>query len=107
MCPCLMERGSLESAPTTLESLSIEFKACLPVTLTVGSTTHVDPVEIFLVLHSLGRKHGMRRIDVVENHFIGVKSRGCYKPPGATILRAAHIDLDGLTLDRNVHVLRG
>ncbi|KAE9406276.1 argininosuccinate synthetase [Gymnopus androsaceus JB14] len=54
----------------------------------------------------LSRKHGIGRIDIVENRFIGVKSRGCYESPGATILRAAHIDLEGLTLDRNVRALR-
>jgi len=51
-------------------------------------------------------KHGIGRIDIVENRFIGVKSRGCYESPGATILRAAHMDLEGLTLDRNVRRLR-
>ncbi|KAF8475393.1 putative argininosuccinate synthase [Russula ochroleuca] len=98
--------SSLEDAPGTPEHLSIEFKAGLPVKVTVGSTTHVDSVDIFLVLNSLGRKHGIGRIDIVENRFIGVKSRGCYESPGATILRAAHIDLEGLTLDRNVRALR-
>jgi len=63
-------------------------------------------VEIFLALNALGRKHGIGRIDIVENRFIGVKSRGCYETPGATILRAAHVDLEGLTLDRNVRALR-
>jgi argininosuccinate synthase len=98
--------SSLEGAPATPESISIEFKAGLPVKVTAGSATHTDPVEIFLVLNSLGRKHGIGRIDIVENRFIGVKSRGCYESPGATILRAAHIDLEGLTLDRNVRALR-
>lgn len=98
--------SSLENAPTVPESISIEFKAGLPVKVTVGSTAHVDPVEIFLVLNTLGRKHGIGRIDIVENRFIGVKSRGCYESPGATILRAAHVDLEGLTLDRNIRALR-
>lgn len=98
--------SSLEKAPSTPESLSIEFKAGIPAKVTVGSSTYLDPVEIFLVLNSLGRKHGIGRIDIVENRFIGVKSRGCYESPGATILRAAHIDLEGLTLDRNVRALR-
>ncbi|KAI9453598.1 putative argininosuccinate synthase [Russula earlei] len=98
--------SSLENAPEVYERLSIEFKAGLPVKVTVGPATHVDPVEIFLVLNSLGRKHGIGRIDIVENRFIGVKSRGCYETPGATILRKAHIDLEGLTLDRNVRALR-
>jgi len=60
----------------------------------------------FLALNKLARKHGIGRIDIVENRFIGVKSRGCYESPGATILRAAHMDIEGLTLDRNVRRLR-
>ncbi|KAI9440787.1 putative argininosuccinate synthase [Lactarius indigo] len=98
--------SSLGDAPTSPESISIEFKAGLPVKVVVGSETHTDAVDIFLVLNSLGRKHGIGRIDIVENRFIGVKSRGCYESPGATILRVAHIDLEGLTLDRNVRALR-
>jgi len=98
--------SSLEHAPDVPENISIEFKAGLPVKVTVGSATHTDPVEIFLVVNALGRKHGIGRIDIVENRFIGVKSRGCYESPGATILRAAHIDLEGLTLDRNIRALR-
>jgi len=98
--------SSLEHAPDIPDYLSVEFKTGLPVKVTVGSATHVDSVEIFLVLNALGRKHGIGRIDIVENRFIGVKSRGCYESPGATILRAAHIDLEGLTLDRSVRALR-
>jgi len=98
--------SSLENAPTSSQSISIEFKAGLPVKVTVDSETHTDAVDMFLVLNALGRKHGIGRIDIVENRFIGVKSRGCYETPGATILRAAHIDLEGLTLDRNVRALR-
>ncbi len=57
-------------------------------------------------LNFLGRKHGIGRIDIVENRFIGMKSRGCYETPGGTILRAAHVDLEGLTLDREVRRLK-
>ncbi|KDQ50721.1 hypothetical protein JAAARDRAFT_41812 [Jaapia argillacea MUCL 33604] len=96
-----------EDAPTTPERLSIEFKGGLPVKVVVeGGKTYEDSVEIFLALNALGRKHGIGRIDIVENRFIGVKSRGCYESPGATILRVAHMDIEGLTLDRNVRALR-
>ena len=97
-----------EEAPAQSERLSIHFKRGLPVKLEVegGATIEQDPVGIFLALNTLGRKHGIGRIDIVENRFIGVKSRGCYESPGATILRVAHIDLEGLTLDRNVRALR-
>lgn len=97
-----------ENAPNDPETITIEFQRGLPVRVTVPSDKKVytDGVEIFLALNALGRKHGIGRIDIVENRFIGVKSRGCYESPGATILRAAHIDLEGLTLDRNVRALR-
>ena len=97
-----------EDAPQEPERISIEFKAGLPVKVTVPADAkeYTDAVEIFVALNTLGRKHGIGRIDIVENRFIGVKSRGCYETPGATILRAAHVDLEGLTLDRNVRALR-
>lgn len=95
-------------APETPQALTIEFAKGLPVKVTVPDENKVytDGVEIFLALNALARKHGVGRIDIVENRFIGVKSRGCYESPGATILRAAHVDLEGLTLDRNVRALR-
>jgi len=97
-----------EDAPQTPERISIEFKAGLPIKVHVAAEnkTYTDAVDIFMALNALGRKHGIGRIDIVENRFIGVKSRGCYESPGATILRAAHVDLEGLTLDRNVRALR-
>jgi argininosuccinate synthase len=95
-----------ENAPFEPDRITIQFSAGLPVKVTDQNKTYTDEVEIFLALNALGRKHGIGRIDIVENRFIGVKSRGCYESPGATILRAAHIDLEGLTLDRNVRALR-
>jgi argininosuccinate synthase len=100
---------SPESATNNPDQIAIEFKQGLPVKLTVLSEdnkTFTDSVDVFNVLNALGRKHGIGRIDIVENRFIGVKSRGCYETPGATILRVAHLDIEGLTLDRNVRALR-
>lgn len=99
---------SPESAPAVPEQITVEFKLGLPVKVTVPSEnkTYTDPVDVFLALNALGRKHGIGRIDIVENRFIGVKSRGCYESPGATILRVAHLDIEGLTLDRNIRALR-
>jgi len=100
---------SPESAPGTPDQITIEFKQGIPVKLTVlsdGSKSYTDAVDVFNALNALGRKHGIGRIDIVENRFIGVKSRGCYETPGATILRVAHLDIEGLTLDRNVRALR-
>ena len=97
-----------EDAPSDPQRIAIEFKGGLPTRLVVPADAkeYTDGVEIFDALNALGRKHGIGRIDIVENRFIGVKSRGCYESPGATILRVAHIDLEGLTLDRNVRALR-
>lgn len=54
-----------------------------------------DPVELFLAANTIARRNGVGRIDIVENRFIGLKSRGCYETPGLTILRSAHVDLEG------------
>ena len=97
---------SPEDAPSEPERITIQFTQGLPTKVVAGSQTWTDGVEIFLALNALARKHGIGRIDIVENRFIGVKSRGCYESPGATILRAAHMDIEGLTLDRNVRRLR-
>ena len=99
---------SPEKAPEQPEDVTIEFAQGLPVKVTFPSSgkTATDAVDVFLTLNALARKHGIGRIDIVENRFIGVKSRGCYESPAATILRAAHMDLEGMTLDRNVRALR-
>ncbi|TIB79444.1 argininosuccinate synthetase [Wallemia mellicola] len=100
--------NSPQKAPEEPEDITIEFAQGLPVKLNVAKTgkTHTDKVDVFVTLNALARNHGIGRIDIVENRFIGLKSRGCYESPGATILRAAHMDLEGLTLDRNVRSLR-
>jgi argininosuccinate synthase len=65
-----------------------------------------DELAIFLYLNKVGGAHGVGRADVVENRFVGIKSRGVYESPGAEVLRQAHIGLEGLTLDREVFRLR-
>ncbi|GMK57944.1 hypothetical protein CspeluHIS016_0407780 [Cutaneotrichosporon spelunceum] len=99
---------SPQKAPDTPELVEIEFTKGLPtkVTYPKDGTVVTDPVEIFLSLNACARRNGVGRVDIVENRFIGVKSRGCYESPGATILRVAHMDLEGMTLDRNVRALR-
>ncbi|WFD25575.1 argininosuccinate synthase [Malassezia nana] len=99
---------SPQDAPQEPEKITIDFTRGIPTKLTLTSTgqSFTDSVELFLQLNALARKHGIGRVDIVENRFIGVKSRGCYESPGATILRAAHIDLEGLTLDREVRRIR-
>lgn len=97
-----------EKAPEVPEHIKIDFTNGVPsrVTLSESGESHTDSVDVFMTLNALARKHGIGRVDIVENRFIGVKSRGCYESPGATILRAAHIDLEGLTLDREVRRIR-
>ncbi|KAK4689428.1 argininosuccinate synthase, partial [Tremellales sp. Uapishka_1] len=99
---------SPEKAPETPEVVHIEFVKGLPakVTFPADGRTVTDAVDVFLALNAVARKHGVGRIDIVENRFIGVKSRGCYESPAATILRVAHMDIEGMTLDRNVRAMR-
>jgi argininosuccinate synthase len=97
----------ITSAPNEPEDITIEFEKGLPIKLTSASQNDAtDPTSIFLTVNTLARKHGIGRIDIVENRFIGLKSRGCYETPGLTLLRSAHIDLEGLTLDREIRALR-
>lgn len=97
-----------EDAVDRAEHIEIKFKAGIPISATSleSGQTFTDSLSLFIFLNSLGRKHGIGRIDIVENRFIGIKSRGCYESPAATILRAAHVDLEGLTLDREVRKLK-
>lgn len=95
-----------KSTPSNHEDFTITFTAGIPTKLVTKSGTTTNPLELFLTANSLARKHGVGRIDIVENRFIGIKSRGCYETPGLTILWAAHLDLEGLTLDREVRALR-
>ncbi|KAI9204937.1 argininosuccinate synthase [Polychytrium aggregatum] len=97
-----------EDAPNTPERIEIHFANGKPwkVLNTDTKESITSPLDLFIYLNSLGRKHGVGRIDIVENRFIGIKSRGCYETPGGTILRAAHVDLEGLTLDREVRRLK-
>ena len=112
-----LTQGLLDT-PRVEERITINFTKGIPTSLIVhpegtadskaspAGKEITDSVEVFLTLNALARKHGIGRCDIVENRFIGVKSRGCYESPGATILRKAHMDLEGLTMDRNVRALR-
>jgi len=83
-------------APTPLE---LEFEQGVPVRLD-GRT--LGPAAMLARLNELGGRNGIGRIDMVESRYVGMKSRGVYETPGATILLEAHRDLEGLTLDRGV-----
>lgn len=95
------------TAPDKPEDFTISFKKGVPVSLkNAEGKTVTGSLELFLEANTIGRRHGVGRVDIVENRFIGLKSRGCYETPGLTILRAAHQDLEGLVLDREVRALR-
>jgi argininosuccinate synthase len=95
---------SPQAAPDKSETVRVEFKKGLPTKITnvTDGTVKTDPLELFLYCNAIAGKHGIGRIDIVENRFVGIKSRGVYETPGGTLLRAAHMDLEGITMDREV-----
>ncbi len=90
---------SPKDAPDTPAQIEIEFKQGVPVKLNGKA---LGPAALLAKLNALGGEHGIGRVDMVESRHVGMKSRGVYETPGATILMAAHRDLEGLTLDRGV-----
>ncbi|MEK9931796.1 MAG: argininosuccinate synthase [Methylophilaceae bacterium] len=94
---------SPQNAPNEGEEVVIEFEQGDPVKINNQS---LPPHEILHSLNVLGGKHGVGRLDLVENRFVGMKSRGCYETPGGTILLKAHRAIESLTLDREVAHLK-
>ncbi|MHC4562265.1 MAG: argininosuccinate synthase [Planctomycetota bacterium] len=97
-----------KDAPDEPERIEITFTdgvATKVVNLTEG-VTKTDEMELFVYLNELGSRHGVGRVDMVENRFVGIKSRGVYETPGGTILHAAHRDIEGIAMDREVMRLR-
>ena len=88
---------SPENAPDTPEELTIEFKKGDACALNGQSMT---PFELLNALNEMGGKHGIGRVDLVENRYIGMKSRGIYETPGGTILYHAHRAIESITLDK-------
>jgi len=99
---------ALEDTPDDPADISIHFEDAMPVRVVhaAGGKDLTDPVELFEYLNELGGLHGVGRIDMVENRFVGIKSRGVYETPGGTVLHAALRDLEGLAMDREVLRLR-
>ncbi|OLN95730.1 Argininosuccinate synthase [Colletotrichum chlorophyti] len=93
-------------APDSPLDITIHFDKGLPVKVVTPQQTATDSLELFTLLNALGKEHGVGRVDIVENRFIGLKSRGCYDSPAMTILRLAHISIEGLVLDGRVRSLR-
>jgi argininosuccinate synthase len=91
-------------APDTATEIVIEFAKGVPVKVTneADGTVVEKPLELFTYLNKLGHDNGIGRIDIVENRYVGLKSRGVYETPGGAILLNAHRDLEGITVDREV-----
>lgn len=94
---------SPEKAPSRATYLEIGFKDGDPFSL---NGRRLSPAAILKRLNSMGGKHGIGRLDMVENRFVGIKSRGVYETPGGTILHIAHRAVESITLDREVMHLR-
>ncbi len=93
----------LENTPDEPEIITLDFDRGDPVALN-GKT--LSPAELLRELNTRGGRHGIGRLDMVENRFVGMKSRGIYETPGGTIMYHAHKDLEGLCLDRELLHLR-
>lgn len=94
---------SPQQAPDTLEPVTIGFEAGVPVCV---NGQDCSPLTVVKTLNEIGGRNGVGRIDMVENRFVGMKSRGVYEAPGMTILYLAHMLLEQLTLDRDLVHLR-
>ena len=94
---------SPEKAPDKPAYIVLDFEQGNPVAI---DGRRLDPVALMTRLNTLGGENGIGRLDMVENRFVGMKSRGVYETPGGTILRAAHRDLETITLDREVLGIR-
>ncbi len=95
--------NSPENAPDTPEYIEIGYKRGDPVTLNGEELT---PATMLKTLNELGGKHGIGRVDIVENRFVGMKARGCYETPGGTIMLKAHRAIESITLDREAAHLK-
>lgn len=93
----------LSKAADEPEDVIISFKKGIPVKVN-GKT--LSPAKLMIKLNELGSKHAVGRIDIVENRFVGMKSRGVYETPGGTILHMAHRALETITMDKEVMFLR-
>lgn len=98
---------SPQEAPDKTTKVALSFEQGVPVKIENldDGTVITDPLDLFIYLNKLGSENGIGRLDMVENRFVGIKSRGVYETPGGTILHAAHIDLMGLCEDKEVYRL--
>src|SRR5207248_4660366 len=92
-----------EDAPEKAEYVTLDFQkgTCVGV-----NEDELSPLGVMKALNKLGGKHGIGRVDLVENRFVGMKSRGVYETPGGAILHFAHRQMESITMDREVMHLR-
>ena len=97
-----------QDAPEAETRLVITFRDGIPVKVLNkdDGTVKEDPYDLFTYLNKIGGENGIGLLDMVENRYVGIKSRGVYETPGATILYAAHRDIEGIAMDREVMRLR-
>lgn len=96
---------SPEKAPDKASYLEIEFKKGNPVAI---DGEKMSPANLLAHVNELGGRNGIGRVDMVENRYVGMKSRGVYETPGGTILRKAHMAMESITIDREVmHIREG
>ena len=94
---------SPRDAPDTPEIIDITFEKGDPVAI---NDEPMSPAALLEALNTYGGRHGIGRVDMVENRFVGMKSRGIYETPGGTVLRTAHMAMESITMDREVMHLR-
>jgi len=92
-----------QDAPDKVENIKIQFESGVPVAV---NGQRCSPLEMVKQLNQIGGRNGVGRIDIVENRFVGMKSRGVYEAPGMTVLYDAHLAIEQLTLDRDLVHLR-
>ncbi|VVC00314.1 Argininosuccinate synthase [uncultured archaeon] len=95
-------------APDKITTIIVHFKDGTPVKIEnkEAGSVKTDPLELFLYANEVGGANGVGRMDMVENRFVGIKSRGLYETPGGTILMAAHRDIEAIAMDREVMRLK-
>ena len=95
--------NSPESAPDEAEYITIDYKNGDPIAL---NGEELSPAAMLKTLNEIGGKHGIGRVDIVENRFVGMKARGCYETPGGTIMLKGHRAIESITLDREAAHLK-
>ncbi len=93
----------VEKASDEAEEIEIDYEAGNPVAV---NGKKLSPATLLATLNEMGKRHGIGRVDLVENRFVGMKSRGVYETPGGTILHTAHRALEGIAMDREILHLR-